>query len=250
MTALELATTLPAPAPIERGGGRPTKGGYRNAKGEEIPSVTTVLGATTPKPALVGWAYKRGQENLPLYASRDVAGEIGQSVHDAVEEFEYSGALPTFAELRNEAMGEEKIAPRESARLAFDKYRDWRAWSRFNILAMEVPLVSERLGFAGTPDTIAIRDGKLTLLDWKTSGGIYAEYLLQIAAYALLWEDLRGGHFEGFEILRLAKDGSDFEHRAWTRAELEEANVFSAWRRSLELYTFQSPIKALLKKAA
>ena len=243
--SVELATTLPAPQPIERGGGRPET--YLSATGKKLPGVTTLLGATIPKPALVPWAYSRGKAGLALNASRDIAGDIGSATHNGVERFEYDGTRPTFAELRDTAEGEEARSPRESARLAFEAYLDWRAWQKFQVIALEVPLASDRLGFAGTLDILGRREGKLSLIDLKTGGAVYFEMLLQIGAYGLLWETERGEVVEEYEIVRTNKDGTGFEHRSWTRAQMEEANVFSAWRRCFDLYTFQSGLKALVK---
>lgn len=245
MSASPLATTLPAPAPIERGGGRPDA--YLSATGKKLPGVTTILGATIPKPALIPWAYEQGKKGVGLYTARDVAGDIGSAVHSAVEEYEYSGARPTFLELRDIAEGEEKRSPREGARLAFEAYLDWRSWQQVSVVALEVPLASDRLGYAGTLDMLGRRDGKLALIDLKTGGAIYHDMILQIAAYADLWEAERGETVELFEIIRTNKDGTGFEHRSWSRAELEEANAFSAWRRCVELYNFQSGLKALTK---
>ena len=41
---------------------------------------------------------------------------------------------------------------------------------------------------AGTPDAIGQVNGQLCLVDWKTSNGVYVDYLLQLAAYRRLWE--------------------------------------------------------------
>lgn len=222
---------------IERGGGRPES--YKTSAGTKLPSVTTILSAMVPKPALVNWAYNQGKAGVPLYAERDKAGDIGTAVHDAVEEYEFSGTLPQFDELARDSI--------PKAVSAFNAYRQWRSFSSFEVIAMEVPLVSERLGYAGTPDMIAKRGDKLCLLDWKTSNAIYPEYLMQLVAYGSLWQDLRGQTFQGYEILRLSKDGDRFEHKEWTAEQLHESRVFTAWDMTLKLYGMQSGIKALLK---
>jgi hypothetical protein len=230
---------------IIRGGGRPSE--YLSATGKKLPGVTTILGATIPKPALIPWAYEQGKKGVGLYTARDVAGDIGSAVHKAVEEYEYSGAKPSFLELRDTAMGDEARAPRESAHLAFEAYLDWRSWQAFEVIALEVPLASDRLGYAGTLDILGRRGKRLSLIDLKTGGAVYWEMILQVAGYAELWEAERGERIEEFEIIRTNKDGTGFEHWARTRAELEAANAFTAWRRCVELYTYQSGLKALTK---
>ncbi len=80
--------------------------------------------------------------------------------------------------------------------------------------------------FGGTLDAILVQ-GKLALGDWKTSNGIYADYLLQLSAYQILWEEnfpdrpITGG----FHLLRFSKatDDSDpvsFSHHYWSQLDV------------------------------
>jgi hypothetical protein len=73
-------------------------------------------------------------------------------------------------------------------------------------------------------------------LDWKTSNGVYPDYLIQIAAYRQLWEEnnplklLTGG----FHLLRFSKEHADFAHHYWS--ELNDAwDQFVLFRRSYDL---------------
>ena len=58
--------------------------------------------------------------------------------------------------------------------------------------------------------------------DWKTSNHIYADYLIQVAAYDILIEE---NHPEikivGHDIFRFSKEFGDFEHRCY--GDLSEA---------------------------
>lgn len=60
-------------------------------------------------------------------------------------------------------------------------------------MSVEEPIAEEQLGFAGTPDLIGIYEGKISLIDWKTSatanitGDSLERYLMQMAAYAAMW---------------------------------------------------------------
>jgi hypothetical protein len=53
------------------------KGGYRDADGQRIPGVTTVIGRFKESGGLIRWAYNRGREGEDLYDSRDKAAEAG-----------------------------------------------------------------------------------------------------------------------------------------------------------------------------
>lgn len=63
--------------------------------------------------------------------------------------------------------------------------------------------------------------GKRSLGDWKSSNGIYQDYLVQLAAYGLLWEE----HYPnmpiegGYHLVRFAKEWGDFSHHFWDELE-------------------------------
>ena len=59
--------------------------------------------------------------------------------------------------------------------------------------------------YAGTVDCIAHLNDVRTVIDWKTSKGIYPEYHLQVAAYAQAWEDMSGDQVDQTLVLRLDK---------------------------------------------
>jgi len=186
----------------------PTNGYYTKSK-EKVPGTTTIIGRWKESGALIAWAYNRGKEGLELYESRDKAAELGTIVHEAVEAFvKNSGAI---------LINLESLSPEDGTAVmsAFNAFREWFDMNNFEIIAQEVQLVSEIYKFGGTPDAIA-KDGKgrLVLLDWKTSNGVYQDYLLQLAAYRILWNEnnpdnpLTGGS----HLCRFAKENGDFAH--------------------------------------
>lgn len=199
---------------IQRGHGRPTE--YRTTKGERVPGVTTIIGRFKESGALLHWAFQVGKSGAAtLYESRDEAGLAGHLVHAIVE-----------AEIHGEPPPEIPDEMKQRVESAHGAWQEWFTGARMGIVATEVPIVSELHRFGGTIDAIA-RDGKgrLCVLDWKTSNGVYSDYALQLAAYKLLWEEqnpelpLTGG----FHLARFAKEHGDFEHRWWP--ELEDAEA-------------------------
>jgi hypothetical protein len=112
---------------------------------------------------------------------------------------------------------------REKARNAFGMYQSWASQSKLKIIAQEVGLVSERYRFGGTLDAIGVIDGVLCLVDWKTSNGVYSDYLLQLAAYRVLWEEANPDKIlnGGFHLCRFSKEHGDFAHHYYR--ELDDA---------------------------
>ena len=65
------------------------------------------------------------------------------------------------------------------------------------IYAQECPLYSKHLGVAGRVDCVAEFDGKLSIIDFKTSlkpkkKEWISKYFMQETAYAIMWEERTG----------------------------------------------------------
>ena len=80
-----------------------------------------------------------------------------------------------------------------------------------NIVAQEVPLYSDGLGVAGRVDCIAEYDGKVSIIDFKSSRkkkqkSWIKKYFLQATAYALMYEEMTGDKVDQVVILISADD--------------------------------------------
>ena len=65
------------------------------------------------------------------------------------------------------------------------------------VYATEKRMYSKHLGVAGTVDCVGIWDGKISIIDWKTSAKFkkkewISNYFMQAAAYAIMWEERTG----------------------------------------------------------
>jgi hypothetical protein len=211
--------------------------GYKNAAGEKIPGTTTVIGRFKESGGLLQWAFKQGQSGaVTLYEERDKAAEAGTIAHDMIECAILKRDRPAFtcaAELLTKAEN------------AYQQFVEWREQTRIEIIATETAYVSERHQFGGTIDAIG-RDakGRIVLVDWKTSNAVYQDYLIQLAAYALLLEECKPEWKpEAFHLLRVSKESADFAHHFF--GELEQAKRAFVLMR--ELYDID---KVLKKRAA
>lgn len=197
-------------------------GGYRNKAGDKIPGTTTICGLLN-KPALVGWAYKQGRAHellvaqgkpapAHLYDVVDKAAEIGTLAHECCEAIIRGRDMPAIPD-----------DCREKVDRAVQSFRDWVAQTHVKFASVEVPLVSETHQFGGTLDFVCEIGGALCLGDFKTSGAIYPEMLLQLAAYQLLWNEnfpARQLAPEAY-LLRMGKETGDFAWHKFSDLTLE-----------------------------
>lgn len=207
-----------------RGGGRPSKG-YYAADGGRVPSVTTITGRFKDSGGLLYWANNAGLQGKTLNEARDGATDVGSFVHSLIES-EINWTEPPDVPSDYE----------ERVQSAFSAWQSWFEATRQEIVATELPLVSEKHRFGGTLDCV-IRDkkGRLALADWKTSGQVHGDYLTQMAAYGLLWNETREEPLAGgFHLVRISKTEGDLEHRHFPQLD-EAADLFLILRAAYDL---------------
>lgn len=198
---------------------------YVNAAGERLPSVTTIIGRFKDSGPLLYWANKVGREGLTLEQAREPAAMAGTMAHALVEAYLKDEEAPT---LEGDA---DTVA---KAKAAFEGFVKWQNQSHLEFVHVEVPLVSEVHRFGGRLDAIGNIGNELVLVDFKTSNSIYVDYLLQLGAYSILWNENYPGHplVGGFHLLRFAKEEGDFAHHHFPKLD-QEAAIFLRMR---ELY--------------
>lgn len=154
---------------------------YRNKAGAIVPGVTTVIGLLA-KPALVGWAWKLGMQGEDMNKVRDMAADIGTATH-YMAECMFKGQVPDF----------QHTTPfvKAAAEKMIPALKQYLAANPSEVIASEVNVVSEKWQYGGCIDWVCRPKltGLVTLRDIKTSKGIYAEYLIQIAAYEQAWNE-------------------------------------------------------------
>jgi hypothetical protein len=213
------------------------QGRFYDAGGRKLPSVTTIIGVLA-KPALIGWAAKEerkatiaasyavcsehlfvlGAELDAEQFAKDVEAMLGKErAHQKLmrEAQTVGTAVHAWIEwqLKNELEVEgadEHQPPTDHPVVAecLSKWKEWRESVNLKPLAVEQRLASQDYGFAGTLDLLAEVDGKVVVIDFKTSKAIYAESFLQNCAYRLALSE-SGVSTEGGLIVRLPKEESD-----------------------------------------
>jgi genome maintenance exonuclease 1 len=150
---------------------------YATPSGRAYPSVTTVTGLHS-KQGILDWRKKVGEEAANAISTR--AANRGTRIHQLCEDF---------------LLGEH-VEPDIFDQDLFKKIRT-HLDKIDNIHALESPLYSDHLEVAGTVDCIAEYDGKLAVIDFKTSSKLKQRdwihgYFMQTSAYAVMFEERTG----------------------------------------------------------
>jgi len=152
---------------------------YLSEKGNYIPSVTSILDAYPKDAGFYKWLKDVGNDADSI---RDEAGRRGSVVHELTEKYD-AGEEVTF--LSNDGNPRFKMMEWNM----FEKYVEFSTTYNPTILTMEMHMISDNLGFAGTIDRTVNLNGLDMLIDIKTSNQIYPSYWLQLAAYSKLLEE-------------------------------------------------------------
>jgi len=160
---------------------------YSLPDGTRLPSVTTVIGAKK-KDAIMAWRRRVGEEVANKISKQ--ATSRGTNVHTLCERY-----------LRNEPLGD--IMPD-----ALEMFRSIKPHLQKinNIHYQEQALWSTKIGMAGRVDLIAEWEGKLSVIDFKTSKKIkmaedIQDYFAQCTAYSCMYEELVGNSIDQIVIL-------------------------------------------------
>ena len=169
---------------------------YYTESGAAYPSVTTVLGYQT-KDSIMEWRKRVGEEEANKISRQ--ASVRGTKIHLLCEKT-----------LDNEEVDITKLS-----------MLDREMWKNFkpllnridNIHAQEIALYSDHLRLAGRVDCIAEFDGKLSVIDFKTSKKAkkkewITNYFAQAAAYAIMYEE-RTGIPINRSVIMIAVEGED-----------------------------------------
>lgn len=160
---------------------RPTGRKYTTPDNNEYPSITTVLSIRN-KAAIEAWKKRVGEEEAAKVSHR--ASTRGTAVHELCEDYINNVPDCKFKYMPNIVEDFNQI----------QKILDTRIGT---VYGQEVPLYSDHLGVAGRVDCVAEFDGKLSIIDFKTSRKKkkhewVTNYFMQETFYAIAWEERSG----------------------------------------------------------
>jgi hypothetical protein len=147
-------------------------------EGQFYPSVTTILEAYPKGPAFYDWLKKVGENADDI---RDEFGKRGSVVHNLTEQYDKELPVTLMSD------GRPQYSSMEWA--MFERYVEFQQRFKPRIIEIEGNYTSHELGFGGTLDRIIKLNGKIILLDIKTSNYLHNHFWLQMAAYERLWAE-------------------------------------------------------------
>lgn len=156
--------------------------------GHLVPRVTEVIGKMIEEPSIAVWANSLGFRHQNYKRTLEGFARIGSLTHHGIEAFLSGQPIPL-----------------ETPQFPMDSFRLW--WMEMEklnarALSTEVSLVCDHYG--GTYDLMMEANGKVWLVDFKTSNHVTYKYWLQLAAYARVLR-MQGVRIDGLLILQLSK---------------------------------------------
>ena len=163
---------------------------YLTPNGVRYPSMTTVLQLLSAK-GIAAWKARVGEEEAQKVLTR--ASRRGTLIHKLCEDY-----------VNNDPIDTKSIMPSD-----LDNFNVLKAemdQKMGKVYGQEVALYSEHLELAGRVDCIAEWDGKLSIIDYKTSRKVkkrknIRNYFMQAAGYAVMFEERFGIPIQQLVIL-------------------------------------------------
>ena len=151
---------------------------YVTPEGNKYPSITTVLSAYNIK-EIMAWRKRVGDEEANKISRQ--ASSRGTRIHTLCEQYLNNKELTFKTPLDTETFNIFKPVLHRIN----------------NIYAQEIRMYSDHLRIAGTVDCVAEFDGKLSIIDFKTSKRLKNEedienYFMQVSGYAVMFEERFG----------------------------------------------------------
>lgn len=172
--------------------------------GKRCKSVTSITGMLD-NPALSFWALKmtgeylngllsKGVQITPAYIQEGLAysnqvkkeaAEIGSRVHDYCERF-------AIACMKGEPLPDVPNDIDDKIVSGINAFLDWYSQHDIKFLEIEKIIYSRKYNYVGKFDALCTIDGVLTLVDYKTSKGIWENQDWQLCGYKLAYEEELG----------------------------------------------------------
>ena len=159
--------------------------------GEEVPRVTEVLKIIAKGEAFDNWLRNKGKSSENLLTT---AGDIGSSLHKHLETIGLGKEIDTkdISTLEEKWLAEFYIWQEENVDSFVET--EGRVWHKVD-------------KYAGTLDSLVkLKDGRIAVLDYKTTKYIYDTHELQVVAYVKAYEEMSGIKIDTAFILNFSQE--------------------------------------------
>lgn len=170
--------------------------------GKKYYSVTTVL-HVLGSDVLMRWANSMGFRHIDSEKYTEDKAIFGTLVHSGLQKI-----VDPTADV-------EEVQPKDSmhafdANKCYDSFERLLSQHEYKTIYTEKTLISHTIKTAGTLDWLAELDGKVTLIDFKTSKQVTFKHFLQLSAYMKLLEEEEGIVIERAAICLVNDNKSSF----------------------------------------
>ena len=169
--------------------------------GNIVPRVTKILAKCIHSDSLMYWANSLGFKRQSYKKTLDAAANIGHHTHENID---------AYLEDNTHTINESSV-PYQS----YNAYQSFLKWfSDITAIATVLVIFHEKTltckYFGGTLDGLYKINGKIYLVDYKTSNHITFKYCLQLAAYRYMLRTELGIEIDGCIILQLSKESVSY----------------------------------------
>jgi len=213
---------------------------YTNDGIHFYPSVTTVLEVLPKGAGYYQWLKDVGN-NADIVIKK--AADSGSKVHHALEEYLLGKEIRWTDKKGNACYNWEEWQ-------MINRFVDF--WKSYNpgLLAVELNMISDKFLLGGTLDIICYINNELWIIDTKTSNQVHDSHALQLAAYAMMWNDTHEEQVQRIGVMHLKalskgkdKTGKKIQGEGWKLHEFEEplANLWESFCDLRRIWDRQHP---------
>jgi hypothetical protein len=168
-------------------------------EGKFVPRVTEIINSMMHEDYIVQWANNLGFNNKRYSTVLEQSAKIGSYTHDIIEKFIKFDQQPDFTTIPK--------SDRDAVYNTFYSFINWwqmlKSNHKVNIIFSERSLICP--WFGGTLDLLLEIDGKIFLLDFKSSNYPSYKFFIQLGAYLFILNEYEQIYTSGCAILLLNK---------------------------------------------
>lgn len=172
-----------------------------------VPRVTSILSSMLHEDYLMNWSNYIGLYKHKKYKDvLNLSADVGTYTHQAIENYLQNGISLDISTV--------PVCMQQEVYNTFHSFLMW--WDiilqhNIKILKEEYPLVCKYFG--GTLDLLLEIDGKIYIVDFKTSNHLSYKYFLQLSAYRYMLRVNENIEVDGVIILQLSKTNHNFNEQ-------------------------------------